>query len=132
MTCYPFVSAHENGEKLSEDELVASTILLLNAGHEATVHQLGNAIRTILMAGGNPRRFVATPEAAAATVEECLRLDAPLHLFTRYVYEDVELPEGVRLKPGEQIGLLSARPIAIRPHSRIRTNSYPAVPTRRT
>lgn len=100
------VSAADNGEKLSEDELVASTILLLNAGHEATVHQLGNAIRAILTAGGDPRRFIATPEATAATVEECLRHDAPLHLFTRYVYEDSELPEGVRVKPGEQVGLL--------------------------
>ena len=63
--------------KLTEDELVSSVILLLNAGHEATVHQTGNAVRAILAQGGDPRRFFATPEATVATVEECLRFDAP-------------------------------------------------------
>ena len=81
------IAAQEDGQKLTEDELVSSTILLLNAGHEATVHQTGNAVRTILAQGGDPRRFFASPEATAATVEECLRFDAPLHLFTRYAYE---------------------------------------------
>ncbi|TKT76678.1 cytochrome P450 [Aquamicrobium sp. LC103] len=100
------IAAHESGEKLSEDELVSSAILLLNAGHEATVHQTGNAVRSILAQGGDPRRFFASPEAAAATVEECLRHDAPLHMFTRYAYEEVELEGGARLKPGEQVALL--------------------------
>ena len=59
--------------------MISSAILLLNAGHEATVHQTGNAVRTILAQGGDPRRFFAIPEATAATVEECLRFDAPLH-----------------------------------------------------
>ena len=84
------VSAQDDGERLSEDELVSSAILLLNAGHEATVHQTGNAVRAILAQGGDPRRFFATPEQTAATVEECLRFDAPLHMFTRYAYEEVE------------------------------------------
>ena len=57
------ISAQEDGQKLTEDELVSSTILLLNAGHEATVHQTGNAVRTILAQGGDPGRFFATPEA---------------------------------------------------------------------
>jgi cytochrome P450 len=100
------VSAHESGDRLSEDELVSSTILLLNAGHEATVHQTGNAIRAILRQGGDPRRFFATPEATAATVEECLRYDAPLHMFTRYAYEDIELSDGVTIGSSEQVGLL--------------------------
>ena len=89
------ISAQEDGQKLTEDELVSSTILLLNAGHEATVHQTGNAVRTILAQGGDPRRFFATPEATAATVEECLRFDAPLHMFTRYAYEEIEVAPGV-------------------------------------
>jgi len=100
------ISAQEDGQKLSEDELVSSTILLLNAGHEATVHQAGNAVRVILAQGGDPRRFFASAEATAATVEECLRFDAPLHLFTRYAYEDIEIAPGVTVRPGEQIGLL--------------------------
>ena len=100
------ISAQEDGQKLSEDELVSSTILLLNAGHEATVHQTGNAVRVILAQGGDPRRFFASPEATAATVEECLRFDAPLHLFTRYAYDDIEFAPDVIVKSGEQIGLL--------------------------
>ena len=56
------ISAQEDGQKLTEDELVSSAILLLNAGHEATVHQTGNAVRTILKQGGDPRRFFASPE----------------------------------------------------------------------
>ena len=59
------ISAQEDGQKLTEDELVSSAILLLNAGHEATVHQTGNAVRTILKQGGDPRRFFTTPEATA-------------------------------------------------------------------
>jgi cytochrome P450 len=100
------IAAQEDGQKLSEDELVSSAILLLNAGHEATVHQAGNAVRAILAQGGDPRRFFASAETTAATVEECLRFDAPLHLFTRYAYEDIEVAPGVTVKSGEQVGLL--------------------------
>ncbi|MBO6725405.1 MAG: cytochrome P450 [Rhizobiaceae bacterium] len=100
------IAAREEGQKLSEDELVSSTILLLNAGHEATVHQTGNAIRAILKQGGDPCRFFGSPEATSATVEECLRFDAPLHMFTRFAYEELELADGVTVKPGDQIGLL--------------------------
>jgi cytochrome P450 len=100
------ISAQEDGEKLNEDELVSSTILLLNAGHEATVHQTGNAVRTVLAQGGDPSRFFTSPEATAATVEECLRYDAPLHMFMRYVYADTELRPGISIEAGRQIGLL--------------------------
>jgi cytochrome P450 len=100
------IAAQEAGQKLSEDELVSSTILLLNAGHEATVHQTGNAVRTILAQSDDPRRFFASAGETVATVEECLRFDAPLHLFTRYAYEDIEVTPGVTVKSGEQIGLL--------------------------
>jgi cytochrome P450 len=100
------LSAQEDGQKLSEDELVSSVILLLNAGHEATVHQTGNAVRTLLRTAGDPRRFFGSPEATAATVEECLRFDPPLHMFTRYAYQETDLGDGVVLKRGEQVGLL--------------------------
>lgn len=100
------ITAQEDGQKLSEDELVSSAILLLNAGHEATVHQAGNAVRAVLAQGGDPRRFFSSAEATAATVEECLRFDAPLHMFTRYAYEDIEIVPGVTVRPGDQVGLL--------------------------
>ena len=104
------IAAHEDGERLSEPELVASAIQLLNAGHEATVHQTGNAICSILAQGGDPRRFFSDDPTSAATVEECLRFDPPLHLFKRYAYEPVEVaPEtmpGLVIEPGRQVGLL--------------------------
>jgi unspecific monooxygenase len=100
------ISAHEAGEGLTEQELISSVILLLNAGHEATVHQTGNAVLTLLNQGGDPRRFFTSPEASAATVEECLRYDPPLHMFTRIAYEPVEIAKGVTLQPGEEVGLL--------------------------
>lgn len=99
------IAARDEGKKLSDDELVSTCVLLLNAGHEATVHQTGNAIHTILKQGGNPGRFFATPELAAQSVEECLRIDAPLHMFTRYAYEPVDLGPVV-LEEGERVGLL--------------------------
>ena len=100
------IAVRDAGERLNDDELISTCVLLLNAGHEATVHQSGNAVKTILAQGGDPRRFFATPEANEATVEECLRFDAPLHMFTRYAYEEVELADGVVVNPGESIGLL--------------------------
>ncbi|MCV0397138.1 MAG: cytochrome P450 [Rhizobiaceae bacterium] len=100
------VSAEAGGDRLSEDELVSSAILLLNAGHEATVHQIGNAVVALLAHGDDPRRFFASDTQTAATVEECLRFDAPLHLFTRYAYEDAEIAPDITLAKGEQVGLL--------------------------
>jgi len=100
------LDAEIDGERLSEPEVIATTILLLNAGHEATVHTTGNAVATILRSGLDPTELFAGDEQAEATVEECLRFDAPLHLFTRYALDDVELGNGVRLARGEQIGVM--------------------------
>src|SRR6185437_15259684 len=95
-----------DGQKLTEDEVVSTAILLLNAGHEATVHTTGNAVKTILESGLDPKTLFATPEQTAATVEECLRFDAPLHMFTRYALQDVELEGGISVRKGEVIGLM--------------------------
>jgi unspecific monooxygenase len=97
--------AESDGAKLSEDELVTTVILLLNAGHEATVHAIGNGVKIMLEHGVDASSAFASESAVGATVEELLRLDAPLHLFTRYALEDVEFA-GVSLRKGEKIGLL--------------------------
>lgn len=91
------IAAEEDGEKLSKDELMTTVILLLNAGHEATVHTMGNGVKAALE---NDVRDI-TPNA----VEEIIRFDPPLHMFTRWVYEDVDL-FGTQLKRGQQIGCL--------------------------
>jgi cytochrome P450 len=97
--------AESDGGELSEDELVATIILLLNAGHEATVQAIGNCVKIMLERGVDARKAFASESAITATVEELLRLDPPLHLFARHAREDVEFA-GVRLRRGEKIGLL--------------------------
>lgn len=100
------LTAEVEGERLSEPEIVATAILLLNAGHEATVHTTGNAVKALLDSGLGPATVFADDAAIAATVEECLRWDAPVHLFTRMALEDVEIDEGVTLREGEVVGLM--------------------------
>ncbi len=99
------ITAEVEGQRLSQDEIVSTAILLLNAGHEATVHTTGNAVKTILESGFDPKTLFADEGQIAATVEECLRFDAPLHMFTRYALADLDY-EGMRLRKGEVIGLL--------------------------
>ncbi|WP_149142459.1 cytochrome P450 [Gemmobacter caeruleus] len=99
------IAAEQAGEKLSTDELITTCILLLNAGHEATVHSLGNAVKTLLETA-TPRSALA-PGAIEATVEECLRYDPPLHIFTRWAYEEVEVM-GTTIARGTEVQLLLA------------------------
>jgi cytochrome P450 len=99
------LAAEATGDRLSEDELISTCILLLNAGHEATVHAIGNSVKTLLEHGTDPRAAFATEAATEATIEECLRFDPPLHLFCRYAQEDVEVA-GVMLARGTEIALL--------------------------
>ena len=92
------IRAEEQGAKLSEDELVTTAILLLNAGHEATVHAIGNGIKCLLE--HNIREGIGEGH-----IEETLRYDAPLHLFTRYALEDLDYA-GIRFSKGETVGLM--------------------------
>lgn len=88
---------------LTHEETLSTAVLLLNAGHEATVHALGNAV-VRLLAQDDPVGL--TPEdRVAATVEECLRIDPPLHIFTRWAQSEVTIG-GVTLQPGDQIACL--------------------------
>ncbi len=97
------IAAEEDGERLSTDELIGTCVLLLNAGHEATVHSLGNAVKCLLE-HGTPRSALA-PDHIAKTVEELLRFDPPLHMFIRTAYEDIDLGHHI-LKRGEDIALI--------------------------
>jgi unspecific monooxygenase len=96
------IAAEESGEKLTTDELITTCILLLNAGHEATVHTIGNGVKTLLQTGHG-----ITVDTAEPAVEEILRYDPALHMFTRYAYEDVEVM-GHTFHRGDQVGLLLA------------------------
>ena len=87
-----------NAEDLTDDEVVASVVLLLNAGHEASVNVFGNGLVSLLERGLRPADNVAL------TVEEMLRFDSALQLFERTATEPVEV-EGVLLEPGQKIAM---------------------------
>lgn len=94
------IRAEENGQRLTTDEMISTCILLLNAGHEATVHTIGNGVRLLLTHGVVPRR-----DSAEAVVEEILRHDPPLHVFTRIAQEDVTV-FGHPFRRGDRVQVL--------------------------
>ncbi len=99
------VAAEVDGDRLSEDELVATCILTLNAGHEATVQAIGNGI---LALARHPDAFAwlrRHPEAVGTAIEELLRFDTPLQMFERWVLEDLEWAS-TPLRRGTKVGLL--------------------------
>lgn len=103
------IAASDAGKGLSDAELLSNTVLLLNAAREATVHALGNAVKTLLEQGGPDERAAwLAPAQIEETVEECLRFDPPLHLFTRHVYEPVDVMGHVLAPGSEVICLLGA------------------------
>lgn len=97
------IAAEEDGEKLSTDELIGTCILLLNAGHEATVHSLANGVKTLLETGTDPTSL--TQQNIAKTTEEILRFDPPLHMFTRYAYETITIFDHT-FQRGDQVALM--------------------------
>ncbi len=84
---------------LSEDEMVASVVLLLNAGHEASVNVFGNGLVAMLRRGLRPGSDVP------AAVEEMLRFDSALQLFERTATEPVEVA-GVTVETGQKVAVL--------------------------
>ena len=100
------VSVEDGGERLDEHELVATCVLLLNAGHEASVNAFGNGMVALFGHPEQQARLVADPWGLAPTaVEEFLRYDAPLHLFERTAKQDTEIG-GVAVARGEKIAAL--------------------------
>lgn len=97
------IAAEEAGEKLTTDELISTCILLLNAGHEATVHTIGNGVKTVLET--KTSLTTLAPNAIESTTEEILRFDPALHMFTRWAYETVEVM-GHTFHRGDRVALL--------------------------
>ena len=85
------------GAEMSEAELISTCILLLNAGHEATVHTLGNGVAAMVAEGCR--------RSDAPAVEEIMRFDPPLHMFTRWVLQDCEVA-GQSFRRGDRIACL--------------------------
>jgi cytochrome P450 len=104
----------EQGDRISEDELIGTCILLLNAGHEATVNGTSSAVQVLLQ---RPSAWETLTAAARepgppapifkTAVDELLRYDTPLPLFERWVLEDTDV-NGTRLDAGTKVALLYA------------------------
>ncbi len=94
-----------DGDRLSEDELVTTCILLLNAGHEATVNVSGNGLLALLEHPDQMQRLRDDPGLLPTAIEELMRFDSPLQLFERTATEDVEIG-GVTVAAGQKIAAL--------------------------
>ena len=96
----------EDGEKLNAQELIATCVLLLNAGHEASVNGFGNGFVAALKQENQMSLLRTAPDQHAATaIDEFLRFDAPLHLFERTATADTEIG-GVEIRKGQKIAAL--------------------------
>ncbi|PBC79293.1 cytochrome P450 [Streptomyces sp. TLI_235] len=96
----------DDGDVLSEQEVVSTCVLLLNAGHEATVNTTGNGWWALFRNPGELARLRASVDELLPTaVEELMRWDTPLQMFERWVLEDIEVG-GVRIPRGSEVALL--------------------------
>ncbi len=101
------IEAEEAGDKLTENELLSTCILLLAAGHETTVSLIGNGVLALLRHTGELGRLRDDPSLALSATEEILRYDAPVHFAFRTAKEDIAL-EGEPIPKGSQLLLLLA------------------------
>ncbi|MEV7778113.1 cytochrome P450 [Kitasatospora sp. NPDC088351] len=100
------IQAQEGSDALSEQEMISTCVLLLNAGHEATVNTTGNGWWALFR---NPDELArlrgSVDELLPTAVEELMRWDTPLQMFERWVLEDIEV-RGVTIPRGSEIALL--------------------------
>ena len=99
------VALEDEGDRLSDDELVATCILLLFAGHETTTNHIANGLLALLKFPGELASLRADPDLAPRAVEELLRFDGPSGAQVRVVKVEQEL-RGRRLKPGDRVFLM--------------------------
>ncbi|GLZ32598.1 cytochrome P450 [Lentzea sp. NBRC 105346] len=94
-----------DGARLTEDELVATAVLLLMAGHEATVNVIGNGVLALLRNRSQWELLLSDPSLMSSAVEELIRFDSPLQLFQRTATAPVEIA-GFTVEPGQKIAAL--------------------------
>jgi cytochrome P450 len=99
------IAERDDGTRLSDDELVASVVLLLNAGHEASVNVFGNGFHALLEDPDQMARLTRGEVPVQIALEELIRFDAPLQLFERTATADVEV-SGQLVRAGERIACL--------------------------
>jgi cytochrome P450 len=96
------IAVEEAGDKLTEQELLATCILLLVAGHETTVNLIGNGTLALLRHPDQRQRLRESPALIVSAVEELLRYDGPVQRTARIPSEDVVIG-GRRIAKGEMV-----------------------------
>ncbi|MFE0048082.1 cytochrome P450 [Streptomyces albireticuli] len=99
------VHAHDQGDRLAEQEMVSTCVLLLNAGHEATVNTTGNGWWALFRNPDQLAALRADHGLLPRAVEELMRYDTPLQLFERWVMDDIEIA-GTVVPRGSEMALL--------------------------
>lgn len=101
------VEATENGEQLTQEELVANMIILLSAGHETTINLIGNGLLALLKNPDQMQKLREEPDLVASAVEEMMRYDNPVQISYRSAAEDVEIG-GKHIGKGQLINSILA------------------------
>jgi len=101
------IAAEEQGDRLSEEELLANCILLFSAGHETTVNLIGNGMLALLRHPGERQKLQENPALIPSAVEEFLRYEGPVQITGRSVPEGIEIG-GKRITPGERVFVILA------------------------
>ncbi|WP_327177013.1 cytochrome P450 [Streptomyces sp. NBC_01335] len=99
------IAAHDEDERLTEQEMISTCVLLLNAGHEATVNTTVNGWRTLFHHPEQLAALRADHGLLSTAVEELLRYDTPLQMFERWVLDDIEIA-GTVVPRGSEVALL--------------------------
>ena len=99
------VEAEDQGDKLTEQELISTCILLLVAGHETTTNLIGNGMLALLRNPDQLEKLKANPALGRSAVEELLRYDSPVQMTSRSVLHEMEC-NGQTLKRGMQVSFM--------------------------
>jgi cytochrome P450 len=99
------IAAEEQGDRLSESELIAMCILLIGAGHETTVNLIGNGMLALLQNRDQLELLRDNPELVGTAVEELLRYNSPVQMTFRTVTEDMVF-NGAQLQRGQTVCLI--------------------------
>ncbi|MFE9875431.1 cytochrome P450 [Streptomyces sp. NPDC005784] len=99
------IAAHDEGDRLTEQEMISTCVLLLNAGHEATVNSTVTGWWTLFRHPGQLAELRADHTLIPTAVEELMRYDTPLQLFERWVLDDIEI-DGTTVPRGAEIAML--------------------------
>jgi len=99
------IAAHDEGDRLTEQEMISTAVLLLNAGHEATVNATVNGWWALFRDPGQLAALRADHSLVPSAIEELMRYDTPLQLFERWVLDDIEIA-GTTIPRGSEIAML--------------------------